>query len=127
MTATGPGQSYPLGVTWDGAGVNVAVYSEGADYIEFCVFDDDGGETRTVLGESTGFIHHGYFAGVEPGTRYGFRAQVTASIRASCSSTRMPERSRGSSPGTMPCSATNGMIRPHRTVRTVPRSCPGPW
>ena len=74
MTAVWPGDSSPLGVTWDGRGVNVAVYSEAADSIELCLFDDDGRESRMQLPEVTGFIHHGYVPGVEPGMQYGFRA-----------------------------------------------------
>ena len=74
MTAALPGESFPLGATWDGRGLNIAVYSEAAERIDFCLFDDDGVETRTVLPEVTGFIHHGYIPGPGPGTRYGFRA-----------------------------------------------------
>jgi isoamylase len=68
-----PGQWNPLGVTYDGLGVNVAIWSEGADGVEFCVFDDAGQETKYELGESTFHVFHGYVAGVTPGQRYGFR------------------------------------------------------
>ncbi len=67
-----PGQPYPLGATWDGEGVNFALYSEHADAVEVCVFDD-GGERRIALTENTTFIWHGYVPGLGPGTRYGFR------------------------------------------------------
>ncbi len=68
-----PGRWSPLGVTHDGLGVNVALWSQGADRVEFCVFDRDGTETRHELAESTFHVFHGYVAGVEPGTEYGFR------------------------------------------------------
>ncbi len=68
-----PGVSEPLGATFDGAGTNFSVFSEPADRIELCLFDDDGNETRIDLPEVTAFAHHGYVPGVEPGQRYGFR------------------------------------------------------
>ncbi|HEX7889700.1 MAG TPA: glycogen debranching protein GlgX [Ramlibacter sp.] len=68
-----PGESYPLGATWDGEGVNFALYSENATKVEVCLFDDDGQETRTTLREQTHFVWHGYLPGVRPGQRYGFR------------------------------------------------------
>ena len=68
-----PGRWTPLGVTHDGLGVNVALWSQGADRVEFCVLGDDGTETRHELAESTFHVFHGYVAGVEPGTEYGFR------------------------------------------------------
>jgi isoamylase len=68
-----PGDPYPLGATWDGAGVNFAVYSENASKVELCLFDDAGNETRVPLREQTAFVWHGYLAGVQPGQRYGWR------------------------------------------------------
>jgi glycogen operon protein len=68
-----PGQPYPLGATFDGAGVNFALFSEVAESVELCLFDDDGHETRHALPESTGFVHHGYVPGLTAGQRYGFR------------------------------------------------------
>ena len=68
-----PGNWSPLGVTYDGLGVNVAIWSEGAESVEFCVFSEDGAETRFQLAESTFHVFHGYVAGITPGTEYGFR------------------------------------------------------
>lgn len=68
-----PGRWSPLGVTHDGLGVNVALWSRGADRVEFCVLHPDGGETRYELAEQTFHVFHGYIAGIEAGTRYGFR------------------------------------------------------
>ncbi len=67
------GHMYPLGAHWDGNGTNFAVYSEPADHVEVCLFDDDGRETRHRLPEVTAFVHHGYLDGIGPGQRYGFR------------------------------------------------------
>ncbi len=64
---------YPLGATWDGDGTNFAVYSEPADYVELCLFDPSGRETRHRLPEVTAYVHHGYLPGVGPGQNYGFR------------------------------------------------------
>ncbi len=68
-----PGRWTPLGVMHDGLGVNVALWSQGAERVEFCVFDNQGHETRYELAESTFHVFHGYVAGIEPGTEYGFR------------------------------------------------------
>ncbi|MDP4015303.1 MAG: glycogen debranching enzyme GlgX, partial [Candidatus Nanopelagicales bacterium] len=68
-----PGHSAPLGVTHDGLGVNVAVWSDGAESVEFCVFDANGAERRFQLAEHTFHVFHGYIPGVDPGAQYGFR------------------------------------------------------
>jgi glycogen operon protein len=68
-----PGNPYPLGATYDGAGTNFSLFSEVAEGIELCLFDERGRETRADLPEATGHCWHGYLPGVEPGQRYGFR------------------------------------------------------
>jgi isoamylase len=68
-----PGSPYPLGATWDGAGVNFALYSEFADGVELCLFDDAGSETRVKLAQRTAFVWHGYLPDLRPGQRYGYR------------------------------------------------------
>ncbi|HET8716917.1 MAG TPA: glycogen debranching protein GlgX [Nocardioidaceae bacterium] len=68
-----PGSAYPLGASYDGAGVNFSLFSEVADKVELCLIDEDGSETRVVLPETDGFVHHVYLPGVMPGQRYGFR------------------------------------------------------
>ena len=70
---TWPGAAYPLGATWDGWGTNFALFSEVADRVELCLFDEDGAETRMPLHEVDGFVWHGYLPGVGPGQRYGYR------------------------------------------------------
>jgi isoamylase len=68
-----PGSAYPLGATWDGSGTNFALFSEVAERVELCLFDDGGAETRLTLTEVDGFVWHGYLPSVGPGQRYGYR------------------------------------------------------
>src|SRR3954469_23628689 len=68
-----PGRSYPLGATYDGAGTNFSLFSEVADRVEVCLFDDEGDEQRVPLREVDAFCWHGYLPNVAPGQRYGFR------------------------------------------------------
>ncbi|BBX84042.1 glycogen debranching protein GlgX [Mycolicibacterium aubagnense] len=72
-TEVWPGKAYPLGATYDGVGTNFALFSEAAERVELCLFDDDGAETRVVLPEVDGFIWHGFLPDVVPGQRYGYR------------------------------------------------------
>jgi isoamylase len=77
-----PGTPYPLGATWDGWGTNFALFSEVAERVELCLFDQPGTgngadgwltETRVELTEVDGFVWHGYLPGIAPGQRYGYR------------------------------------------------------
>ncbi|HEX2225148.1 MAG TPA: glycogen debranching protein GlgX, partial [Thermoanaerobaculia bacterium] len=68
-----PGGPYPLGATYDGAGTNFVLFSEAAERVELCLFDDEGNETRVDLPEVTAFCWHGYLPYVGPGQRYGYR------------------------------------------------------
>jgi len=71
-----PGRPYPLGATWDGRGVNFALYSEHATKVELCLFDsvDDPKEAaRIVMPEHTDMIWHVYLPEVRPGQLYGYR------------------------------------------------------
>jgi glycogen operon protein len=71
-----PGQPYPLGATWDGIGVNFALFSEHATAVELCLFDSPyaGRESaRVTLTERTDQVWHGYLPDVRPGQLYGYR------------------------------------------------------
>ncbi len=68
-----PGRPFPLGATWEGTGTNFALFSEHAEGVELCLFDDDGAEERLPLAEVTAHVWHGYVEGIGPGQRYGFR------------------------------------------------------
>jgi isoamylase len=70
-----PGRPYPLGSTWDGEGVNFALYSEHAEKVELCLFDSAGKREslRIPLPEQTDMVWHGYLPGGRPGQLYGYR------------------------------------------------------
>ncbi len=68
-----PGSTYPLGATFDGAGVNFALFSQIADRVELCLFDDEGNETRIDIEDQNSYIWHVYIPGIQPGQRYGYR------------------------------------------------------
>jgi isoamylase len=68
-----PGQPYPLGATFDGVGTNFSLFSEVAERVELCFFDERGKETRIDLPETTALCWHGYVPEAQPGQRYGFR------------------------------------------------------
>jgi isoamylase len=69
------GRPYPLGATWDGEGVNFALYSEHAEKVELCLFDISGKREilRVPLPEQTDMVWHGYLPEVRPGQLYGYR------------------------------------------------------
>jgi isoamylase len=71
-----PGQPYPLGATWDGRGVNFALFSEHATGVDLCLFDsaDAASESHRIpLTEQTDMVWHGYIPGVQPSQLYGYR------------------------------------------------------
>jgi isoamylase len=71
-----PGSPYPLGATWDGIGVNFAIFSEHATRVELCLFDSPfstAETTRIPLPEQTDMVWHGYLPDVRPGQLYDYR------------------------------------------------------
>ena len=68
-----PGSAYPLGATFDGSGTNFALFSEGAERVELCLFGDRGKETRVEMVDVDAFVWHVYLPTVQPGQRYGYR------------------------------------------------------
>jgi isoamylase len=68
-----PGSPFPLGPSWDGQGTNFSLFSEHAEKVEICLFDENDREARYELNERTAFNWHGYLPGVGPGQRYGYR------------------------------------------------------
>ena len=68
-----PGRPLPLGPTWDGHGTNFSLFSENAESVELCLFDEAGTETRVPMVERTAFSWHCYLPGIGPGQRYGYR------------------------------------------------------
>jgi isoamylase len=73
MTEASPGRPFPLGAMWDGHGTNFSLFSEHAECVELCLFDDADRETRVELRDRIAFNWHGYLPGIGPGQRYGFR------------------------------------------------------
>jgi isoamylase len=70
-----PGRPYPLGATWDGEGVNFALFSEHADHVELCLFDPGGKRelARLPMRWQTDLVWHCYLPEVRPGQLYGYR------------------------------------------------------
>ena len=64
---------YPLGASYDGAGVNFALYSQVAQKVELCLFDEHDAETRIEMTERNSYVWHNYIPGLQPGQRYGYR------------------------------------------------------
>src|SRR3954447_13760763 len=68
-----PGSPFPLGATYDGVGTNFAIFSQAAELVELCLFDEDGAETRVPLTEMAAWVWHGYAPNTGPGRREGNR------------------------------------------------------
>jgi len=68
-----PGSAYPLGATFDGSGTNFALFSEAAERVQLCLFDDDGKETAVDVVDVDAHAWHCYLPHVQPGQRYGYR------------------------------------------------------
>ncbi|MEZ6143711.1 MAG: glycogen debranching protein GlgX [Zavarzinella sp.] len=76
MNRIWPGSPYPLGATWDGIGVNFALFSEHATKVELCLFEGATARKeshRFTLPEQTDQVWHGYFPDIRPGQLYGYR------------------------------------------------------
>lgn len=76
ITDVWPGRPYPLGATWDGEGVNFALFSAHATRVELCLFDSPTAPreaVRVILPERTDDVWHGYIPGLRPGQLYGYR------------------------------------------------------
>ena len=68
-----PGFPYPLGAEWDGEGVNFSIYSEHAEKVELCLFDNNLNETKITLRQRTAFVWHIYIKDLKPGQKYAYR------------------------------------------------------
>ena len=68
-----PGHPFPLGASFDGRGTNFSLFSEVAERVELCLFDEAGAEERVDVAEYTSSHWHCYLPGVRPGQRYGYR------------------------------------------------------
>ena len=122
-----PGSAYPLGATFDGSGTNFALFSEAAERVELCLFDDDGAETRVEVVDVDAYVWHCYLPQVQPGQRYGYRVhgpydppKGSGRTRPSCCSTRTPRPCTARSTGTRRCSRT-ASTTPRRATTTTRR------
>ena len=70
--AVWPGRPFPLGPTWDGEGTNFSLFSEYADRVELCLFDEHDNDERIAVPERTVQNWHCYLPGVGPGQRYAY-------------------------------------------------------
>src|SRR5947209_5060290 len=75
LITTWPGTPFPLGATWDGGGTNFSLFSEHAEGVELCLFDDEDNETRIDMTGRRALNWHCYLLDVGPGQRYGFRVR----------------------------------------------------
>src|SRR6201993_4254725 len=73
MTEIWRGRPFPLGATWNGEGTNFSLFSEHAESVQLCLFDEDGEETRIDVPGRRAHNWHCYLPGVGPGQRYGYR------------------------------------------------------
>jgi isoamylase len=73
VTLVWPGRPFPLGATWDGGGTNFSLFSEHAERVVLCLFDDDDEETHIEMTERRALNWHCYLPDVGPGQRYGYR------------------------------------------------------
>ena len=126
-----PGSAYPLGATFDGTGTNFALFSERAEKVELCLFDDDGVETRFPLPEVDGYVWHGYLPESSPAsttatasTGRTTRPPATASTRQAAPGPLRQGRSRARSTGTTRCSpTTSAKAETHQRRRLSARTC----
>jgi isoamylase len=73
VTEVWPGDPFPLGAKWDGYGTNFSLFSEHAEAVELCLFDDQDNEQRIELSQRRALNWHCYLPECRPGQRYGFR------------------------------------------------------
>ncbi|MGH9099222.1 MAG: glycogen debranching protein GlgX, partial [Acidimicrobiales bacterium] len=73
MTEVWRGRPFPLGASWDGHGTNFSLFSEHAESVTLCLFDDEGVETRIEVPVRRALHWHCYLPGIGPGQRYGYR------------------------------------------------------
>jgi isoamylase len=73
MTVVWRGQPFPLGATWDGNGTNFSLFSEHAEAVDLCLFDEDDTESRIQLVHHTAHNWHCYLPEIGPRQRYGYR------------------------------------------------------
>ena len=122
-----PGKPYPLGATWDGEGVNFAIFSENATAVELCLFDraEDGREAARIrLTERDAFVWHAYLPDVRPGPalRLPRPRAVGAGRRASLQSGEAPDRPVRAGDQRARCPPSAAACDPRRTPPADPEA-----
>ena len=123
-----PGSAYPLGATFDGTGTNFALFSEAAERVELCLFDDDGSEVRIEMIDVDAYVWHCYLppgparpavrlSGARSG-RPGAGCEVQSGQGAARPVREGDDRTR--STGIRRCSATSSTTRRASTTTTRP-------
>ena len=134
-----PGAPYPLGATWDGLGVNFALFSAHATRVDLCLFDSPDAEREShcvTLPERTAMVWHGYLPDARPGQLYGYRVHGPYDAGARPPFQSEQDRPRSLREGDrshgplgrlrdvrLPASATRA-VTCRSTLATTPRSAP---
>ena len=105
---------FPLGASYDGAGVNFALFSQVADKVELCLFDEHDHETRVEMTEQNSYVWHNYLPGIQPGQRYGYR--VYGPYDPDHYWIRTPKRLKATSTVMKACTRTGSAARTTRTT-----------
>jgi pullulanase/glycogen debranching enzyme len=114
-----PGKPYPLGATYDGTGVNFAIFSEVAEKIELCLIGERGKETRLTLPEVDGFVWHGFLPGVQPGSATATASTARTTRRGVRCNPRKLLLDPTPRPSTARCAATRRCSGTTSTTRTA--------
>ena len=131
-----PGQPYPLGAVYDGFGTNFSLFSEVAERVELCLFDEDrAAKTRIDLPEVTAYCWHGYLPQSNPAsamaiesTGPGIRRRATLQSGQTAAGPLRQGHRRADSTGTRLSSPTGSkMGRTRKATPTAPPSCRGAW
>lgn len=136
-----PGRPYPLGATWDGAGVNFSLFSESATKVELCLFDGPEGKIeheRIPLPEQTHQVWHIYLPEIQPGQLYGYRVhgayEPLAGHRFNPSKLLIDPYARAISDTATVDDVLFGYTRSailpktyHGTIKTAPSACQNVW
>src|SRR5229473_228708 len=82
-----PGRAYPLGASFDGTGTNFALFTEVAEAVELCLFDNEGQERRVPLDEVDAFSWHAYLPNVGRGSATDIESTDRIRLKTACGAT----------------------------------------
>ena len=126
---TWPGSAYPLGATFDGSGTNFALFSESAERVELCLFDEDRVETRIEMQDVDAYVWHCYLPRSSPasGTAIGSTVRTTPTQGQRTNPNKLlldpyAKAPSARSTGIPRCSRISSAIRLRSTTTTPPRT-----